>query len=51
MTEQFVRPSASFADLVVDGTQSLDWAVEAALAAIHARGLLGSGREQPLGFS
>ena len=51
MAEQFVRPSASFADLVVDGTQSLDWAVEAALAAIHARGLLGSGREQPLGFS
>ena len=51
MAEQFVRPSAAFADLVVDGTQSLDWGVEAALAAIHTRGLLGSGREQPLGFS
>ena len=51
MAEQFVRPSAAFADLIVDGTQSLDWAVEEALAAIHTRGLLGAGREQPLGFS
>ena len=51
MAEQFVRPSAAFADLVVDGTASLDWAVEAALSTIQARALLRGDQEQPLGFS
>lgn len=40
MSEQFVRPCARYADLVVDGTVSLDWGVEQALAAIRSRGLL-----------
>lgn len=32
MAELYVRPSARYADLVVDGTSSLDWSVEQVLA-------------------
>lgn len=37
---RFVRPTARWADLVVDGTEALDWKVEQVLAAMGARGLL-----------
>jgi uridine kinase len=37
---QYVRPSAVHADLMLDGTASLDWKVEQVLAAMRARGLL-----------
>jgi uridine kinase len=37
---QFVRPSAQHADLVLDGTEALDWKVEQVVAALRARGLL-----------
>ena len=40
MAEQFVRPCARWADLVVDGTASLDWATEQVIAALRARGLV-----------
>lgn len=40
MAEEFVRPSAKYADLVVDGTESLDWSVESVLTALKERGLL-----------
>ncbi len=36
----FVRPSASNADLQIDGTGALDWKVERVLSELHARGLL-----------
>lgn len=36
----FVRPSASNADLSIDGTAALDWKVEQVLAAMRERGLL-----------
>ena len=36
----YVRPSAAHADLVVDGTEALDWKVEQVLAAMRQRGLL-----------
>lgn len=36
----FVRPSAAYADLVIDGTAALDWKVEQVLASMRARGLL-----------
>ena len=36
----FVRPSASNADLSVDGTGALDWKVEQILAQMNRRGLL-----------
>ena len=36
----FVRPSAAHADLVVDGTGSLDWKVERVLTEMRSRGLL-----------
>lgn len=36
----FVRPSAKHADLIVEGTESLDWKVEQVLAALRDRGLL-----------
>ena len=36
----FVRPSATHADLVIDGTAALDWKVEQVLAAMRDRGLL-----------
>ncbi len=49
MAERFVRPSARWADVVVDGASSLDWSVEQVLRALRTRGLLpgaGRGREQ-----
>jgi len=36
---RYVRPSAVHADLVVDGTEALDWKVEQVLATLRARGL------------
>jgi uridine kinase len=36
----FVRPSAAQADLVIDGTEALDWKVEQVLSAMRKRGLL-----------
>lgn len=36
----FVRPSATNADLIIDGTAALDWKVEQVLAAMRGRGLL-----------
>jgi uridine kinase len=40
MAEQYVRPTARYADLVVDGTASLDWAIEQVLTSLRKRGLL-----------
>lgn len=40
MAEKYVRPSAQFADLVVNGTESLDWSVEQVLASLKEHGLL-----------
>jgi uridine kinase len=40
MAEQYVRPSAVHADLIVKGTESLDWSVEAVFAALSERQLL-----------
>jgi uridine kinase len=40
MAEKFVRPSAVHADLVVDGTSSIDWSVEEVMAALIAKNLL-----------
>jgi len=37
---RYVRPSVANADLVVDGTEALDWKVEQVLSALKARGLL-----------
>ncbi|MGA9585418.1 MAG: uridine kinase [Terracidiphilus sp.] len=42
----FVRPSAAHADLVIDGTEALDWKVEQVLAAMRERGLLRSPRSR-----
>jgi uridine kinase len=36
----FVRPSAAQADLVIDGTEALDWKVEQVLSAMRERGML-----------
>ncbi len=36
---KWVRPSATNADLTVDGTEALDWKVEEVLAAVRERGL------------
>jgi uridine kinase len=40
MAEQYVRPTSRYADLVVDGTASLDWSVEQVMTAMRTRGLL-----------
>lgn len=40
MADEYVRPSARFADLTVDGTASIDWSVEQVLTAMRERGLL-----------
>jgi uridine kinase len=37
---EFVRPSAANADLVVDGSDALDWKVERVMAEMRTRGLL-----------
>ena len=36
----FVRPSAANADLVVDGSDALDWKVERVMSEMRKRGLL-----------
>jgi uridine kinase len=36
----FVRPSASYADLVVDGTGALDWKIERIITELREQGLL-----------
>ncbi len=46
MAEQFVRPSAGWAHLTVDGASSLDWSVEQVLAALRARKLLHGSTER-----
>ena len=51
MAERYVRPSAKYADLVVDGITSLDWSVEQVLSILHQRGLLQADAELPLGLS
>ncbi len=40
MAEQYVRPTSQYADLVVDGTASLDWSVEQVMTSLRKRGLL-----------
>lgn len=40
MAEEFVRPSAQYADLIVDGTSSFDWSVEQVLGALRKKQLL-----------
>ena len=40
MAEQYVRPSSQFADLIVDGTASLDWSIEQVMTSLRKRGLL-----------
>lgn len=42
MAEMFVRPSAAHADLIVDGTSSLDWSLEQVLSQLQKRQLLAS---------
>ena len=42
MAEQFVRPSAQYADLIVDGTSSFDWSVEQVLGTLRQKQLLPS---------
>lgn len=37
---RYVRPSAAHADLILDGTEALDWKIERVLAALRDRGLL-----------
>lgn len=37
---RYVRPSAAHADLIIDGTEALDWKIEQVLAALRDRGLL-----------
>lgn len=39
MAEQYVRPSAAYADVVVKGTESLDWSVESVFAAMSKQGI------------
>lgn len=40
MAEKYVRPSAQYADVTVDGTASLDWSVEQILTRMHKQRLL-----------
>ena len=40
MAEEYIRPCAQYADLVVDGTASLDWSVEQVMTSLRKRGLL-----------
>ncbi len=37
---RFVRPTTACADLILDGTEALDWKVEQVLASLRTRGLL-----------
>jgi uridine kinase len=40
MAEAYVRPSAQYADLIVDGTTSLDWSVEQVLGKLRQSRLI-----------
>jgi uridine kinase len=40
MAEEFVRTSAQYADLIVDGTSSFDWSVEQVLGMLRQKQLL-----------
>ena len=40
MAEAYVRPTSQYADLIVDGTASLDWSVEQVMTSLCKRGLL-----------
>ena len=40
MAEQYVRPTSQYADLIVDGTASLDWSIEQVMTSLRKRGLL-----------
>ncbi len=40
MAEKYVRPSSAYADLIVQGTESLDWSVEAVFSALNKKGIL-----------
>ena len=40
MAEEFVLPCRTCADLMVAGTEALDWSIELVLAGLHRRGLL-----------
>jgi uridine kinase len=40
MAEEYVRPTSRYADLVVDGTTSLDWSVEQVMTSLRKHGLL-----------
>ena len=40
MAEEFVLPCRNCADLMVTGTEALDWSIELVLASLHRRGLL-----------
>jgi uridine kinase len=40
MAEEYVLPSKSFADIVVSGTEALDWSIELVLKGLQRRGLL-----------
>jgi uridine kinase len=51
MAERYVRPTAKYADLIVDGVASLDWSVEQVLGVLRQRGLPHCDEEQPLGIS
>ncbi len=51
MAERYVRPSAVYADLIVEGATSLDWSVEQVLGTLRQRGLLHADEELPLGLS
>jgi uridine kinase len=43
-SEKYVRPSAAKADLVIDGSDALDWKVERVLGEMRKRGLLAGAR-------
>ncbi len=40
MADEFVLPSKSFADIVVSGTEALDWSIELILKGLQRRGLM-----------
>ena len=40
MAEMFVRPSAKYADIIVDGSKSLDWSVEQVISQLVQQNLM-----------
>jgi uridine kinase len=42
MAERYVLPSQAHANLIVEGTEDLDWSIEQVLRELHKRGLLKS---------